>query len=331
MVGGGKREARSRTFTTRVRAVSWGEQQVQLIDGEGVGRLAGESVLLRDIIRAYLNDPHVTMARSKRYSLEMISDCDIAQISVGALLPKHVVDFCKDRRAAGAGPSTVSGDVSHLRAVLKTATALQGVETDDSAVAKAIPTLIALQLIGKPQIRTRRAEGDELERLREGLRDRSESVNALIPFVDILDFSLLSCMRIGEVCKIMWDDLNEAGRWILVRDRKDPRKKAGNHMRVPLLGEALDIILRQPRTDDPRIFPFSDRSVTAGFQRVRNRLGIKDFRYHDLRREGASRLFEQGYTIDQVAQVTGHRNLNTLWRIYTQLSPERLRGQGPER
>lgn len=95
-------------------------------------------------------------------------------------------------------------------------------------------------------------------------------------------------------------------------------------MKVPLLGGALEIIKKQKKTDDPRIFPFNARSVTAGFRRERNKLGIEDLGYHDLRREGASRLLEQGYSVDKVAQVTGHRDLNTLWRVYTSVFPDRL-------
>ncbi len=56
----------------------------------------------------------------------------------------------------------------------------------------------------------------------------------------------------------------------MVEDRKDPRKKAGNHMLVPLLGEAWEILQRQPKTDE-LIFPYNGKSVTAGFQRVRER------------------------------------------------------------
>lgn len=94
-------------------------------------------------------------------------------------------------------------------------------------------------------------------------------------------------------------------------------------MIVPLLGGAYELIDKQQEIGD-RIFPFNSRSVIAGFQRVINKLEIKDLRYHDLRREGASRLFEKGYKIDEVAQVTGHRNINTLWQVYTELYPNRL-------
>jgi integrase len=94
-------------------------------------------------------------------------------------------------------------------------------------------------------------------------------------------------------------------------------------MIVPLLAGSYELASKQPKVDD-RICPFNSRSVTAGFQRVRNALGISDLRYHDLRREGASRLFEKGYSIEEVAQVTGHRNLNILWQVYTQLFPHKL-------
>jgi len=67
------------------------------------------------------------------------------------------------------------------------------------------------------------------------------------------------------------------------------------------------------------IFPYNARSISAGWQRVRNKLEIEDLRYHDLRREGASRLAEQGYDIRTVAKITGHKNLNILYDIYSTL------------
>ncbi|QNH26206.1 tyrosine-type recombinase/integrase [Xanthomonas theicola] len=52
-------------------------------------------------------------------------------------------------------------------------------------------------------------------------------------------------------------------------------------------------------------------------------LQIEDLHFHDLRHEGASRLFEQGYDIPEVAIVTGHRDWKSLKR-YTNLAPESL-------
>lgn len=322
-LGDGKKlKTQAKTFTKKVTAEAWGRQRVEEIEQGVLG--GGEHTTLRKLIDMYLNDSYVEVGRSKRYSLKMIMDCDIGLVRTEDLKAKDIVDFCKDRKSAGAGRPTVAVDVSNLRSVLKAAEALYDVSIDESAIVKAMATLHTLKLIGKGEIRSRRPAEDEIIALKEKLLERQEKRGSIIPFVDILDFSILSCMRIGEVCKITWEDLNEDEGWVWVRDRKDPRKKEGNHMKVPLLGGALDIVLKQKKTDDPRIFPFNERSVTAGFQRVRNALGIKDLRYHDLRREGASRLFEKGYPIDKVAQVTGHRDLNTLWRVYTSVFPDRL-------
>lgn len=145
-------------------------------------------------------------------------------------------------------------------------------------------------LIGNSDRRTRRPTQIELDKLKVGLGIREKQKPngyVRIPYLDILDFSILTCMRIGEVCKLRWDDLNLEHKTIIVRDRKDPRKKEGNHMIAPLLGESFCIATKQPKTSD-LIFPYKSRSVTAGFQRVRNYLGIEDLRYHDLRREGTS-------------------------------------------
>ena len=322
--GGEKRKSKNKTFSHKAGAIAWGKKIVKEIESGDIERKKND-LLLGRLIDKYLDDPFLEMGRSKIYSLKLIRDCDISTVQLNLLSPRDIVSFCKSRNEAGAGPATIAVDVSNIRYILKNAEALYGLEVNEEAVIKAMPTLHSLNLIGKPSIRTRRPTEEELDKLKVGLSLRQNKRGSIIPFVDILDFSILSCMRVGEVCKILWEDLNEDEGWVIVRDRKDPRKKAGNHMKVPLLGGALDIVLRQSKTDDPRIFPYGSGSVTAGFQRVRESLGIKDLRYHDLRREGASRLFERGYKIDEVAQVTGHRDLNTLWRIYTDLSPNRLR------
>ena len=94
-------------------------------------------------------------------------------------------------------------------------------------------------------------------------------------------------------------------------------------MSVPLLGDAWTILQSQPKNDE-RIFPYNEKTITDMYRRVRDELGIEDLRYHDLRREGASRLFEAGFSIEEVAQVTGHRSLNILWQVYTELFPKSL-------
>jgi integrase len=123
---------------------------------------------------------------------------------------------------------------------------------------------------------------------------------------------------------VTWQDIDEAKRLALVRDRKDPRRKAGNDQWVPLLGEAWTVLQRQPKVEgEPRIFPIGESTVSKYFTNACRDLDIPDLHFHDLRHEGASRLFEEGYEIQQVALVTGHKDWRHL-RRYTQLKPESL-------
>lgn len=316
----------SRTFSKLTMAKSWGSRRSLELEDEGapqdndVSRITVGALIIR-----YIDDPSLggKAGRTKRHVLDMLSDCDIAEILLVDLEVADIITHCRERAVTGTGPATISQDVTYLSGVLASAKPVYGIEYTRNPAREARPVLIQMGLIGKSQRRSRRPADYELEQLEEGLRARSERHGSSIPFVDILNFSILSCMRIGEVCRLRWADINEQERAILVRDRKDPRKKEGNHMMVALLGEAWDIVQRQPKTSE-LIFPYKSGSVTAGFQRVRNALGINDLRYHDLRREGASRLFEAGFSIEEVAQVTGHRSLNVLWQVYTELYPKSL-------
>ena len=323
----GKRYSKNKTFKTKGAAKSWGELKIKELEeafskGEEILSLENPIKTLRDLIEAYLNDDYVKAGRSKRMALKAVINTDLSLVSLKKLTPKHIVDYAKERKASGVSASTIAGDISHIRAVLKTARALYNVNVNEESIVQAMSTLHTLRLIGKSNIRSRRPTELEIEKLSKALKEKEFHIETVIPYADIFQFSILSCMRIGEVCRILWEDLDIEGEWIMVRDRKDPRKKEGNHMCVPLLGGAMEIIKKQPKNDE-RIFPYNSRSVTTGFRNTRNKLGIKDLRYHDLRREGASRLLEQGYSIERVAQVTGHRDLNTLWRIYTDLNPDK--------
>ncbi len=313
---------KSVTFSKEKAAHAFGKKRIAEIEEHGYGD-TGRNVSLRELISKLMNDEHIQLGRTKRYVLETLCDSDIGYINIIDLLPHHVIKHCKSRKEAGAQPQTISHDVSYLRWALKAAKPQFGYDVNDQCVIDAYASLHDLQLIGKSNRRNRRPTTKELDKLRQGLEARQNHRVAEIPYLDILDFSILTCMRIGEVCSIRWEDVDQEQKAVMVRNRKDPRKKAGNHMMVPLLGDSWDILQKQSKEKD-LVFPYNPRSVTAGFQRVRNELGIKDLRYHDLRREGASRLFELGYKIDEVAQVTGHRNINTLWQIYTELFPSRL-------
>lgn len=140
---------------------------------------------------------------------------------------------------------------------------------------------------------------------------------------------LAQAMRQAEICRIEWSDVDMTKRTVTIRDRKDPRCKDGNHQIVPLLNStdyaAWQIMLEQRILTRGlgRVFPYHSKSVGAAFRRSCNAIDIDDLCFHDLRHEGTSRLFEAGFSIQQVAMVTGHKDWRMLQR-YTNLKPEDL-------
>jgi len=48
----------------------------------------------------------------------------------------------------------------------------------------------------------------------------------------------LTAMRLGEICRIAVEDVDRQARTVIIRDRKDPKRKQGNDQTVPLLPDA---------------------------------------------------------------------------------------------
>ncbi|WP_298441426.1 site-specific integrase [uncultured Ferrimonas sp.] len=339
-------EEETESFKTRLKAEAWANRvkkrleqkqheisQGVYFDPETNNEL--EIVEIGELIRRYLEDPLTgnSVGRTKSYVLRSLMNHDISHKLTNQLTAKDLIEHCKTRLKGEVNhtgkliipsPQTIYHDVSYLHSVMKVAPNTLNIKTDTRYHDAAIPTLIDLKLIGKSKKRSRRPNSEELTKLEQGLKEREQHKASHIPFSDILQFSILTCMRVGEITDLLWEDLDKENKTITVRDRKDPRSKEGNDGEVPLLGEAFDIVLRQSGKDKKRIFPYNPKSITAGWQRVRAKLGIKDLRYHDLRREGASRLAEQGYPITTVAKITGHKNINILYDIYTAVDIKKL-------
>ena len=141
---------------------------------------------------------------------------------------------------------------------------------------------------------------------------------ALIPMQDIILFAIFSTRRQEEITTITWRDLEVERSEVMVRNMKNPGEKFGNDVTVTIPEPALVIIERQKTKRQAAIFPYNPKSISASFTRACKVLGIKDLRFHDLRHEGISRLFELGLGIPQVSCTSGHRTWSSLKR-YTHI------------
>lgn len=303
-----------KTFKTKAQAEVWARQREAEIDrGEIVAEPGVLTVL--ELLQAYreLRDQARPIAdtSNEHYMLKHL-EAGLGHRRVSALSTEDLVGFCRMRKEEGAGPYTINMEVSKLGTALRYAGAFLKISLPD-IVGQARPLLNHLGLIGGGGKRERRPTEDEIARLLEQLKQ---------PYADIVRFGIATAMRRGEIVKLRWDDLDCEKKLVLVRDRKDPRRKQGNDQWVPLLGDAWDLVQRQPKDSD-RIFPVHEQTLSKYFKEACDALGIPDLHFHDLRHEGTSRLFEQGYEIQQVSLVTGHKDWRHL-RRYTNLRPEDL-------
>ena len=136
----------------------------------------------------------------------------------------------------------------------------------------------------------------------------------------ICKFALASGMRQGEICSIRIEDIGWDAMTVIIRQRKDPKRKATNDQTVPLIGDALSLAREQAgKRKSGRLFPYNSASVSVSFQRASRDLGFPDLNFHDLRHAATTQFFRMGLPIQLVALITGHKSWENL-RRYTQLN-----------
>jgi integrase len=310
------------TFPTKTMATEWAKKTEYELRGKQTSDGIGGVKLAVVIDRALEDD---ALGRTKRNVLEHLKE-GLGDKQLDRLTMYDVTGYVNSR---GYGPSTAQQEMSILGTTLNLAKVAWGYHVPDVMA----PARAALKLEGKikkSKGRERRPTQDEIDRLCLHFDKHSSW-----PMRDIIWFSIHTTMRASEVTGLLWADYSPTDKTIIIRDRKDPTQKIGNHQTVPLLDEAIEIIERQPRHKKPQyeddesykhIFPYNHKSFSSLFPRACQLMEprIKDLRWHDLRHEGTSRLFERGYQIHEVALFTGHKDWKMLQR-YTQLRAKDLR------
>lgn len=323
----------SKIFPRHAQAVAWGREQEELLHKNSTP------------------DPHLTFAqlhtrymefarpggRSKQNVLSRLLEYwgEWRMIEIGT---RAISDWAKMRRRDGAGPATVLQELHYFGTVISHGAVLCESEEANrakAALTAALKTLRAAGIAEDSAARKRRPTPLELERLEDWFIDRPRST---LPMMDIVLFAICTAMRLGEITGpggVVWEDFDEEKRTLWVRDRKNTVTSASIDDCIPLLRgivthrgnpvDPVEIMLRQKGAmrRRGRIFPYASSTIGNAFADAVIECGIEDLRFHDLRHDAISRLFEAGFSIPQVAAVSGHRTWKNLAR-YTHISPEEL-------
>jgi integrase len=145
----------------------------------------------------------------------------------------------------------------------------------------------------------------------------------------MLSLAFRSCLRVGELADLKWDDINPERGTIHIRRLKDSdpstHKLQGDMLR------SLRRLQREQKPPSPYIFT-SERGAPlspAAFRKMLARLGKQagiqfPINPHMLRHGGLTKLAMDGNDAITLAAYAGHRQLQNLKR-YVSLSPERFK------
>jgi len=310
--------SKTATFPLKRDAQAWATQiEAQLGSMQITGYQAiPTGYTLANLITSYLKDV-APEGRSKLFTVDMLNT-KLGHHQLKNINPIIIRDFVSDRLKT-AGGVTVAGDLSALGTILKYGRHVLKVDINPDIAKTARADLGARNVDTRGQERDRVATDDEIARLCAEWK-----ANKLIelPMIALTQFALATAMRQAEICNLKVEDIDVKNKTALIRDRKDPRRKIGNHQTVPLLPKAWAIVEPILATKkEGKLFGAYERSVSARFTRTCTKLDIKDLHFHDLRHTAITNLFKAGLQIQEVALLSGHKTWEQLRRYtHTQAS-----------
>ncbi|WP_371398222.1 tyrosine-type recombinase/integrase [Fretibacter rubidus] len=227
---------RQKPFQKKSDAVSWSfEADRRTETGRGIiaPKVSGFSTFgqLIDLHIADMIEVDKPLGRSKDFALRTLHK-HLGRVRIPHLTRAKVIEYGRLRAKEGAGPATLSADISYVHTIITHAAAVHGVNISTEQVDLARVALRRLGLIGRSNERDRRPTQSELDRLISYFENFAKTD---MPIARIIKFAVATGMRQGEICRINWEDVDARTRCVVLRDRKDPRNKQGNDQRVPMI------------------------------------------------------------------------------------------------
>lgn len=244
---------------------------------------------------------------SEKYALDFLIRQPFASLSLAELTPAKICDY-RDARLKQVKPGTVRRDLAILKHTFDIAEREWNIPIRENPLNKIAKI--------KPQAgRSRRLSEDEFIALQDS---QAQTKNPYVML--IIRFAIATGMRRGEILQVKWKDVDFQAKTLHI-----PITKNGHARTIPLSSHALAVLHETQRVErkNQLVFPLTGNGFQQAWERLRDRAGLKDLHFHDLRHEAISRFVECGLSVPEVALISGHRDYRMLFR-YTHLKPESL-------
>lgn len=274
-----------------------------------------ERTTFAEALDLYLASGEVDRKRSadrEKWRIDTLKGESWAASFLNTLSVVELQRWVDERHRGGWSPSTIG---SFLATISKT---FQHLQKRPGFEGLGNPARAVSRPKQRPGRKAHLTEAQEAELLavidgRKGLR----STYWLGPLVRL---ALATGMRQGELRELLWSDIRLSESWLQVRESKDT--KGGTRIRdVPLTPDAVALLkaLKRelPRRLDGRLFPPIDvQTASKAFARAAAAAGLPDLTFHDLRHVAVTRLAEVVSSPLELAEFSGHRDLQTLKRYH---------------
>ncbi|MDH3468247.1 MAG: site-specific integrase [Gammaproteobacteria bacterium] len=217
------------------------------------------------------------------------------------------------RKRAGRKASTINRDTATLRAVLSRAVDWGHVSVDP---------LRGLKLLKVDRAHVVRYLSEaESKRLRKALETAPDYLRTMVLI------SLNTGLRRGELFTLTWPAIDLKRRQLSV---VGSLSKSGQSRFIPLNQEAINALRTWRDSNGNTGLVFQSAATGGAYNNTKRswaallgRAKIKDFRWHDLRHDFASRLVMSGADLYGVSKLLGHASVVTTQR-YAHLAPDHL-------
>lgn len=296
----------TKTFKSKALADKWARSiESQIDQGTLVDRAEAENTSLGELIDRYLIEvtPTKKTVIQETRRLKALQK-DLGHLVLASIQSKHIATYRDKRLKEGKAGGTVIKDINSLSHIFNVAIKDWGIPMTCN------PAL----MIRKPKAgkgRDRRLNLGELEILLDALCESPEVKQLVLLAIE-------TGMRRSELLSMDWFNVDMPNRFVVLPDTKN-----GDSRSVPLSTKAIQILEEMPKANSGIIFHTKPDSVTQAFHRACVRANLLNLRFHDLRHEATSRLFEKGLNTMEVSSITGHKTLSMLKR-YTHLKASDL-------
>ena len=293
----------SKRFDKKSDAEVWARITESEMDrGIFVDRTEAEKTTLAEILKRYSIEVSVSKLGyvQEKSRIKTLLNHSISSRYLSTLKSSDFANY-RDNRLIEVCGTTVNKELNLLAKIIDTARRDWSINMDNP-----------VRIIQRPKnnrARDRRPKEEELKLILN--TTKSEQLSHIILF------AIETAMRRGEICKARWSHLDLSKRIL-----KIPQTKTGVPRTIPLSSRAIEILQTLPNINES-IFGLQSESISQAFERACRRANIIDLNFHDLRHEAVSRLFEKGFSLPEVAAISGHKTWAMLKR-YTHLKAEDL-------